>query len=47
MSFPFAILFVGVLDRDLLVHEILSIHVRDGIIGRFEVRKRNKAVSFR
>jgi hypothetical protein len=32
MPFAFAVLLVGILDGDFAVHEILAIHIRNGIV---------------
>ena len=46
MAFAFAILLVGILYTDLLIHEVLSAHVRDCIVGGLEVGVGDEAVAF-
>lgn len=46
VSFSFTVLLVGVLNRDLFVHEVLAVHVGNGIVRRFEGPERDKAVTF-
>ena len=46
VALAFAVFFVGVLDRDFLVHEVLAVHVGDGFVGGFEVGKGYEAVPF-
>lgn len=46
VTLALAILLVGILDGDLLVHHILTMHVCDSSIGRIEVGKRHKSVTF-
>lgn len=36
VSLTFAVLFVGVLYTDFLVHEVLPVHGFDGFVGGFE-----------
>jgi hypothetical protein len=43
VTLAFAVLFEGVLDGYLLVHQVLSIHVGDGVVGSFEVGEGYKA----
>jgi hypothetical protein len=45
VPFSFAVFLVGVLHRNLLVHQILAVHVRDGVVRRFEFGKRNESVA--
>ena len=45
VTLSLSILLVSVLYTDLLVHEILSVHVRDRIIGSVEVCERDKSVA--
>lgn len=47
MSFTLTILFVRVLDRDFLVHEVLAIHICDGVVRGFEVGEGDEAVTLR
>lgn len=46
VAFSLAVLFVGVLHTDVLVHEVLVVHVGDGVVGGFEVGIADKAVAF-
>ena len=45
MSLAFAVLLVSVLNRDLFVHEVLAVHVCDGVVGRFEVGEGYEAIA--
>lgn len=45
MALALAILLVGVLDANLFVHKVLSIHVGDSVVGGFERRERDEAVT--
>jgi hypothetical protein len=45
VSLTLSVLLVRVLDRDLLVHEVLAVHVGNGIIGRFKVGERNEPIA--
>lgn len=46
VALAFAVFFVGVLDRDFFVHEVLAVHIGDGFIGGFEVGEGYEAVPF-
>ena len=46
VAFAFAIFLVGVLYTDLLIHEVLSAHVRDCIVGGLEVGVGDEAIAF-
>ena len=46
VALAFAVFFVGVLDRDFLVHEVLAVHVGDGFVGGFEVGEGYETVAF-
>lgn len=41
-----AVLLVRVLHRDLLVHEVLAVHVGDGVVARLEGAEADEAVAF-
>lgn len=45
VAFTLAVLLVGVLDANLLVHEVLSVHVLDSFIRGLECTKRDKTVA--
>lgn len=45
VSLALAVLLVRVLDRDFFVHEILAVHVGDGVIRRLKVGEGNESVS--
>jgi hypothetical protein len=45
MAFTLAILLVGVLDRDLLVHHVLVVHAGNSLIRGFEVSVRDKTIA--
>lgn len=45
MSFSLAILLVGILYRDLFVHEVLATHVGDRSIRRLEITKGHESVA--
>lgn len=45
MSLALAILLVGILDRDLLVHEVLTVHIGDGIVRSIEGGKGEESVT--
>lgn len=45
MALTLAVLLVGVLDADLLVHEVLAVHVRNGIIRGLKRREGDEAVA--
>ena len=45
MSFAFAVFLVGVLHGDLLVHEILAVHIGDGRVGGLKVPERHEPVA--
>jgi len=47
VALALAVLLVGVLDADVLVHEVLAVHVRDGVIGGLEVGVGHEAVVLR
>ena len=46
VSFSLAVLLVGVLHRDVLVHEVLIVHVGNGIVRGFEVGVGYEAIAF-
>jgi hypothetical protein len=46
VALALAVLFVRVLHRDLLVHQVLAVHVGDGVVGSFKVGKGDEAVTF-
>ena len=46
VALAFAVLFVGVLDGDFFVHEILAIHVGNGIVGGLEIGEGDETVAF-
>ena len=46
VTFALAVLLVGVLHRDVFVHQILAIHVCDGVIGGSKSsRRRSRSLS--
>jgi hypothetical protein len=45
MSLTLAVLLVGVLHRDLFVHEVLTVHVGDGVVGRLEIGERHEPIA--
>lgn len=45
VSLSLPILLVGILNRDVFIHDILAVHVRDGGVGGFEIRIRDKSVT--
>ena len=45
MSFPLAIFLEGVLDRGLLIHQVLAMHVVDSIVGCFKVGKGDESIA--
>ena len=46
VPFAFAVFFVGVLDGDFAVHEVLAVHIRYSIVGRVEGGVGDEAVVF-
>ena len=46
VALALAVFLIGVLHADVLVHEVLAVHVGYGIIGGFEVGVGDKAVAF-
>ena len=44
VSFTLTIFLVGVLNRNLLVHKILAVHVLDGFVGGLEIGERDETV---
>ena len=46
VALAFAVFLVGVLDGDVLVHEILVVHVGDGVVGGFEIAVGDETVAF-
>jgi hypothetical protein len=46
MPLAFAVLLVGVLYADILVHEILAVHVGDSVVRSLESRVGHKSVAF-
>jgi hypothetical protein len=46
VTLTFAVLFVGVLDGDFFVHEVLAIHVCNGIVGGLEIGEGDETVAF-
>ena len=47
MTLAFSVFLVSVLDRDFLVHKILTIQVRYGFVRGLEVGERDEPISFR
>ena len=45
VAFSLAVLLEGVLDSDFLVHEVLAVHVCNGIVRGFEGGERNESVA--
>lgn len=45
VTFSLAVLLEGVLNGDLLVHEVLTVHVCDSIVRGFEGCERNESVA--
>lgn len=45
VTLSLAILLEGILDGDLLVHEVLAVHVCDGVVGCFEGGEGNESVA--
>jgi hypothetical protein len=45
MSLSLAILFVGILHRNLLVHEILTVHIGNGRVGGLEIGEGDETVT--
>lgn len=45
MSLSLAILFVGILHRNLLVHKVLAVHIGNGRIGGLEVGEGDEAIT--
>jgi len=39
MSISLAVFLVGILNRNFLVHEVLAVHVGNGVVRSFEVGK--------
>lgn len=46
VTLALAVFLVGVLNRDFLVHEVLTVHGFDGFIGGFEGVVGDEAVTF-
>ena len=46
VALALTVFLVGVLDGDVLVHEVLVVHVGNGVVGRFEVAVGDEAVAF-
>ena len=46
MSLAFAVLFVRILYRYFLVHEVLAVHICNGVVRSFEVGIGDEAVAF-
>jgi hypothetical protein len=46
VAVAFAVLLVGVLDRDVLIHEVLVMHVGDRVVGGLKVGVGYEAVAF-
>lgn len=47
VTFAFAVFLVGILHGDVFVHEVLAVHVRDGVVGGFEVGVGDESIAFR
>merc|ERR1712225_151603 len=47
VSLALAVLLVRVLHGDVLVHQVLAVHVCDGVVGGLEAGVRDEAVAFR
>lgn len=45
VALALAVLLVGVLDADLLVQEVLAVHVADGVVGGVEVGEGDETVA--
>lgn len=45
VTLSFAIFLEGVLDGDFLVHEVLAVHVCDGVVGCFKGGEGNETVA--
>jgi Tfp pilus assembly protein PilZ len=45
VSLAFAVLLVSVLNGDLFVHQVLTVHVGDGVIRGLEVGERDESVA--
>ena len=45
MSLSLTILFVGILHRNLLVHEILTVHIGNGRVGGLEIGEGDETVT--
>jgi hypothetical protein len=45
MSLSLAILLVGVLHRNLLVHKVLTVHIGNGRVGGLKVGKRDETIT--
>jgi hypothetical protein len=45
VTFSLAVLFECVLDSDFLVHEVLTVHVCDGIVRGFEGGEGNESIA--
>jgi hypothetical protein len=45
MSLSLAILFVGILHGNLLVHEVLAIHISNGSVGGLEIGKGDESIT--
>jgi len=45
MTLALAVLLVGVLDRDLLIHEILSVEIGNGFIRSLEVGEGHETIT--
>jgi hypothetical protein len=45
MAFALAVLLVGILHADVLVHEVLAVHVGDGVVGGLEGGVGDEAVA--
>jgi hypothetical protein len=46
MSLTLPILLICILHADILIHEILGVHVCNGVVGSFEVGVGDEAVAF-
>jgi hypothetical protein len=46
VALSFAVFFVCVLHADFFVHQVLAVHVGDGVVGGFEVGVGDEAVAF-
>jgi len=45
MAFTLTILFICILNRNLLIREVMAVQIVDGIVGSFEIGERDEAVA--